>query len=126
MTRVEDELRALEPITHRLPAGSGRAAIEVLLEEGFFEVGASGEVYSRELVLDVVEQRYRHDEDPDDDAWSVDEFSALALTDDAYLVTYRLSLAGRPSRRSTVWRRHARGWHAVYHQGTVCMTEPPA
>lgn len=126
MTRVDEELRALEPITHRLPAGADRAAIEALLEENFFEVGASGKVYPRDVVLDVVAQRYSRGEDPDDDAWSIDDFSTVALIDNVYLVTYRLRFAGRLSRRSTLWRRHQSGWCAVYHQGTPCEPEPAA
>jgi hypothetical protein len=116
------ELLELEPLTHRFPAGADRDAIGAVLENEFFEVGASGKLYCREFVLDVVEQRYSLGLDPADDAWEIDDFSCLALSDDVHLVTYRLCLAGRFSRRSTLWRRHQTGWRAVYHQGTLCET----
>lgn len=107
----------MEPILHRLPAGADRQAIEALLEPGYFEVGASGAVYSRAHVIGVVEQRYRDGLDPDVTAYVVDDFSTAELAEQVYLVAYRLSQSGRLSRRSTVWRRHDVGWRAVYHQG---------
>jgi len=122
--RSDPELLALEPISHRLPRGADRADIEALFDDDFFEIGASGKVYSRDLVVDVVEQRYLSGVDPRDDAWEIDSFATRALTDDLSLVTYRISFAGRLSRRSTLWRRHATGWRAVYHQGTLCEPDP--
>lgn len=110
----------MEPITHRLPAGADRATIEALLEDDFYEVGASGRIHRRNEVIDVVAQRYASGAEPDDDAWQLDDFSTRELTDDLRLVTYRLAFAGRLSRRSTLWRRHESGWRAVYHQGTPC------
>lgn len=117
-------LLALEPISHRLPAGAGREAIDALFEADFFEIGASGKTYDRAHVVNVVEQRYADGTDPDDDAWQIDDFSTTPLADDLALVTYRLRFAGRHTRRSTVWRRHGSRWRAVYHQGTVCDPEP--
>ncbi|MDJ0362448.1 DUF4440 domain-containing protein [Rhodococcus sp. H29-C3] len=119
LPRVRDQLLALEPILHRLPTGSDRAAIDALLEHDYFEVGASGSVYTRTLVIDVVEKRYRDGENPMDAAWSIDNFHASTLAEHLYLVTYRLSQSGRVSQRATVWRRHDSGWKAVYHQGTL-------
>lgn len=55
---VERELRALEPIFHRSPAESSRRHFESMTAEDFFEVGASGRVHSRDLVLDTVARRY--------------------------------------------------------------------
>ena len=117
---LESEPAALEPLLHRLPAGADRQAIGGILDDDFFEVGASGKVYRREFVIDVVEERYSTGVDPDDGAWDIDNLSTRVLSDDLRLVTYRLSLAGRLSRRSTLWRRSLSGWQAIYHQGTIC------
>jgi len=122
--RIDRELLGLEPISHRLPPGADRASIETLFDDGFFEVGASGKAYSREFVVEVVEKRYLNGVDPRDDAWQIDAFATRALTDDLFLVTYRLSFDGRCSRRSTLWRRHGSGWRSVYHQGTLCEPDP--
>ena len=117
---AESELVAMEPLLHRLPAGADRVAISGILDDDFFEVGASGKEYRREFVIDVVEERYSNGVDPDDDAWEIDSLSIRVLADDVRLVTYRLSFAGRLSRRSTLWRRSEAGWRAIYHQGTIC------
>ena len=114
----------MEPLLHRLPAGADREAISGILDDDFFEVGASGKEYRREFVIDVVEERYSNGVDPDDGAWEIDSLSTRILGDDVRLVTYRLSFAGRLSRRSTLWRRSEAGWRAIYHQGTICDSEP--
>lgn len=119
-TAVDRELATLEPIFHRLPPRADRRAVEALLEPDFFEVGASGVVYTRHFVLDVVEQRYRDGQDPNDAAWTITDFRSLALAADVYLVTYRLRFQERLSRRCTLWRRRGSTWKAVYHQGTAC------
>lgn len=39
---------------------------------------------------------------------------------DTYLVTYQLNGQGRRTRRATIWRSSpVKGWHVLYHQGTV-------
>ena len=119
-TAVDRELATLEPIFHRLPPRADRRAVEALLEPDFSEVGASGVVYTRHFVLDVVEQRYRGGQDPNDAAWTITDFRSLALATDVYLVTYRLRFQERLSRRCTLWKRRDSAWRAVYHQGTAC------
>ncbi|WP_212735257.1 DUF4440 domain-containing protein [Herbidospora galbida] len=113
---MEEELRALEPIFHRAPAGADRAFFEVMMAVDFFEVGASGRLYSREFVLSTLAERHSR---PHDDPWTITEFTARRLEGDTWLVTYLLDQAGRVSRRSTVWTRTADGWVARYHQGTL-------
>jgi hypothetical protein len=110
------QLRILEPIFHRSPPGSGRSVFERLTVDDYWEVGASGRVYDREFVLDVLEQRYAA---PQDDPWEVSDFAARPLGADTWLVTYRLDQAGRLTRRATIWRQTTDGWAAVYHQGTL-------
>lgn len=123
MTQAEHftaELFALEPLTHRLPPGADREAIDALLDDEFVEVGASGLVYSRDFVISLVEQRYADGVDPDDTAWEIEDVSLRVLANNLCLVTYQLCFAGRYSRRSTLWRRHGLNWRALYHQGTLC------
>ena len=115
-----EELSALEPITHRLPSGAGRAEIEALLEVDFIEIGASGTVYERSFVVDTVVKRYARKLDPDDSRWVIEDFSTRQVASGLYLVSYRLTFGGRISRRSTLWRKHESGYLAVYHQGTLC------
>lgn len=113
-----EQLRDLEPIFHRLPAGTRREEVAALVSEGFWEVGASGAVYTREHVLEALAERF---ETPHDDDWTLDDFDARELSPELWLVTYSLQQdRDRASRRSTIWRRvTGGGWRAEYHQGTL-------
>lgn len=117
--KLEDvliELEAREPIFHRPEFGTTRSDFEAMTESDFWEVGASGRRYSREQVLDTLEERHAK---PHDDPWETRDFHCRQLADDTYLVTYTLAQEQRVTRRSTVWRRHMDGWKIVYHQGTI-------
>lgn len=83
--------------------------------DDFWEVGASGKRYSREFVLDALEQR-----DPAPEKLAVSDFMCRPIAADTYLVTYLLEQhGGRLSRRSTLWRHAPGGWQILYHQGTL-------
>ena len=110
------ELAAREPIFHWPEHGKTRAEFEAMLADDFWETGASGRRYSRQQVLDVLQQRI---ESPNDDAWQADDFHCQQLAPDNYLLTYTLRQGARVTRRATIWRRSGRGWVIVYHQGTL-------
>jgi hypothetical protein len=114
--RVLDELRAREPIFHRLELGTTRADFEAQTVPDFWEVGASGQTYDREVVWAVLADRYAN---PGDDPWETTSFRCRALGGDTYLLTYLLRQDVRLTRRATIWRRSAEGWQIVYHQGTM-------
>ena len=113
---ARDELVKLEPLFHRPELGSTRQDFERMTSPDFWEVGASGRRYSREYVLDILEERVAS---PPDDAWQIEDFHCAEIANDNYLVTYTLNQGLRVTRRATIWRRAADGWQAVYHQGTV-------
>jgi hypothetical protein len=112
------ELAGLEPIFHHPElTGTTRADFDASTVADFWEVGASGTVYEREYVWEILEQRYR---DPTYvDEWATSDFFCRALGSDTYLLTYLLHEGERVTRRSTVWRRGERTWQVVYHQGTI-------
>jgi hypothetical protein len=117
LDRVTRELQAREPIFHRPEFGSTRADFEAMMAGDFSEVGASGKKYSRDYVLQVLEERMRT---AVEDVFTVTDFACRAIAADTFLATYQLEQArGRRSRRATVWRRGAQGWIALYHQGTL-------
>jgi hypothetical protein len=105
-----------EPLFHRAEFGTTRADFEKMTASDFWEVGSSGRRFSRQFVLDVLEQRY---ENPTEAVWEVGDFHCFAIAADNYLVTYTLIQGERVTRRSTIWRRTSEGWKIVYHQGTV-------
>lgn len=118
---VLKELAAREPIFHRPGLGAERTAFQAMMAPEFWETGASGQQYSREDVLEVLEHRHSV---PHADVWKTSEFRCQRLAAGLYLLTYLL-LQGdsRLTRRATIWRRTENGWSIVYHQGTV-VTAP--
>lgn len=113
---ILDELRQREPIFHRPEFGTTRRDFEAMTEADYWEVGASGRRYSRQYVLDVLEERFKH---PTDDVWETSDFHCMEIATDNYLLTYTLKQGARITRRATIWRRTAQAWKIVYHQGTV-------
>ncbi|MDR0417650.1 MAG: DUF4440 domain-containing protein, partial [Propionibacteriaceae bacterium] len=112
------QLRDLEPIFHRSEPGSSRAVFEAMTTDDYWEVGASGTVYHREEVLDIVAARYASGNIDPAGPMIVEDFTVQELADGIYLATYRLVQSERVTRRSTLWVRDD-GWKAAYHQGTV-------
>ena len=109
---VLEELRRREPIFHRPELGSDFAAMTDL---EFWEVGASGRRYSREFILETLEERLRRGETG---IWEAQDFHCQEIAADNYLVTYTLLHDARVTRRATLWRRSMSGWKILYHQGT--------
>jgi hypothetical protein len=137
LTDILAELSAREPIFHRPEFGTTRADFEKMTVEDFWEVGASGRIYSRSEVLDTLEKRYsrphrdvqegevregnvQERDFQENDVWKTMNFRCRKLAPDVYLLIYTLIQDGtRHTRRSTIWQRTTGGWKIVYHQGTV-------
>jgi len=111
------ELSKREPIFHHPEFGSTRADFEEMTVPDFWEVGASGRIYSKAEVVDILERRYAA---PHEDVWEASDFRCRKLAPNLYLLTYMLVQDNvRRSRRATIWQRTAAGWKIVYHQGTL-------
>jgi len=111
-----EELRQREPVFHRPEFGTTRAEFENVMDDAFWEIGASGRRYSREYVLDVLEARWR---DPPLDRWEAHDFHCSQIAAGNYLLTYTLKQEDRLTRRTSIWRKTDVGWKIVFHQGTV-------
>jgi hypothetical protein len=111
------ELSHREPIFHRPEFGTSRADFERMTAEDYWETGASGRRYSRQSVLDGLEERFYV---PHADVWETSDFLCRRLSEDTYLLTYTLLQdRQRLTRRATIWRQASDGWKIVYHQGTI-------
>ncbi len=120
LQRVTEELAAREPIFHRPEFGTSRADFEAMMDDGFFEVGASGKKYSRQFVLEALALR----DHGAAEHLVVTDFACRQVSNDTWLVTYLLEQANaRMSRRSTLWRLSAQGWKILYHQGTLSVDQ---
>lgn len=113
---VLDELVRREPLFHRTERGTTKADFEALTAEDFWEVGASGQCYSRDFIWSVLEKRYA---EHGDDSWETSEFVCRQLSVDCHLLTYLLRQGERLTRRATIWQKAGVGWQIIYHQGTV-------
>ncbi len=116
---VARELRDREPLFHRPEHGTARADFEAMTDIDYWEVGASGTIYDRQTIFDVLERRYA---DPTYDPMAgleVSDFEVREAGDDVWLATYGLRQGERNTRRVSVWRRTGTDWILVYHQGTV-------
>jgi len=110
-------LAAREPIFHHPELGASRDDFDAQTIADYWEVGASGQVYTRDQIWPVLESRYS---DPSyEDEWEATEFFCRVLGPDTYLLTYVLQQGARVTRRATVWRRADTNWQVVYHQGTI-------
>ncbi|HEY0161985.1 MAG TPA: DUF4440 domain-containing protein [Edaphobacter sp.] len=123
---VLSQLIKLEPIFHRFEHLQGRAPnrsdFASLAAPEFFEIGASGRLYTRDFILDTLEERFRNPS-PAPDLWSTSDFRLLRLGSNTWLLNYlleqELPSSLRTTRRSTIWRKSLDDWQILFHQGTL-------
>ena len=115
---ILDELKKREPIFHH-PDQFGRRKEDILnmMCDNFWEVGASGNVYTRDDVVETLLQRYANPHYQD--IWRTEDFKCAYISDNHYLITYVLFQENRMKRRTTLWRFEDKCWKILYHQGTV-------
>ncbi|MGE5621024.1 MAG: DUF4440 domain-containing protein [archaeon] len=114
---IRDELLRLEGLLHQPGEGSTRKDLEAMTDDLFWEVGASGNCYSRDFVMDVLEKRAKNPNP--EDKWQTSDDWCNEISENNYLLTYTLVQGERITRRSSIWRRYGNFWKIVYHQGTI-------
>jgi len=118
---VLEELRKREPIFHRADFGRKADDFRKAMAADYWEVGASGRRYTRDLILQHLE---RHPPvDAEAAGWECAEFGLRRIAPDTYLLTYTLDQAGRITQRATIWRQVEGGWQILYHQGTIVAVQ---
>jgi hypothetical protein len=117
LLHILDQLTKREPIFHRSEFGTSREDFQGMTAEDFWEVGASGNRYSRSFVLDVLQRRQAV---AHEDVWQTPDFHLRQLGPDTFLLTYTLlQNHERLTRRSTIWQLTPAGWKILFHQGTI-------
>jgi aminoglycoside 6'-N-acetyltransferase len=117
--KIFEELKSREPIFHHPEKfGKTKEDIERQMCDEFWEVGASGKVYTRANVIETLLERYNN---PNyQDIWEAKDFALTKIAPHNYLLTYILIQdKTRVTRRSTLWRKVNGDWKILYHQGTV-------
>ena len=118
---IASELALREPLFHNPEFGTTRKDFDRMMADEFWEVGASGQIYSRSFVLDTLEGRHQR---PVTENFQVTNFACQQIAADLFLATYTLNQSGRISRRASLWRQASEGWRVVYHQGTIVADGP--
>ena len=88
--------------------------LERLLHEDFKEIGSSGRVYDKAMMIDMM-MREERSSGPD---VVIREFRVKQLAPECTLVTYRTVGAHAQVRRSSVWVSEEGRWRLIFHQGT--------
>ena len=114
---VLEELKQREPIFHRASFGVSAEDFDRLMAPDYWEVGASGQRYSRAFIL----QTLAHNAPVDAEVvgWTCSDFGLRRLGPETFLLTYMLDQSGRITRRATIWQRADGHWRILYHQGTI-------
>lgn len=111
------ELEALERALHEPQVRGDRERLAALLDEDFSEIGSSGRCYGRVAALQEIPQ------ERSEVVIESGDYAVWLLSDGLAQVRYRsrYHVDGQTQGwvlRSSLWRRHAQGWRAVFHQGT--------
>jgi len=118
LAEASKAIRDREPIFHRPELGTRREDFDGTMATDFYEIGASGKCYTREFILETLEERHRALQN--EEHLEVSDFVCRQLADDLYLATYTLlQPPSRVTRRGTIWRYEGACWKIVYHQGTM-------
>lgn len=88
-----------------------RGRLVSLLAEDFTEVGASGAVWDKASILDLLGGE-------DSVEIEVLELSGRAISTDLVLVHWISKTYEMRARRTSLWRRTESGWELAHHQGT--------
>lgn len=102
----ELEKQLLDPAARR-----DCATLERLLDEAFFEFGASGKIWNRQAIIEALTM----EPVPAVEAY---DFRAHELAQDVVLVTYKTSRGDQAAIRSSIWRNRDGNWKIFFHQGT--------
>ena len=122
MEEIKEYLMKREPIFHHREYTNNRETVDNKMHSDFWEISASGKLYTRDFVLDYLEERYKNE--PIDEMirenWKVLDFSVKQLSEDLYMVNYILDGQNRLTRRTTMWKGNINeGFKMLFHQGTV-------
>ena len=127
--KVSEYIRNREPIFHNREILNTREDIDNEMHENFWEISASGKLYTRDFVLDYLEQRYK-DDDVDvmiKENWQLIDFNVRHITGDVFMASYVLDGQivdgkNRKTKRTTLWKGNLKdGFKILYHQGTIIL-----
>lgn len=105
------KLRSLEMEMLDPAVRGSRWRLNSLLRDDFVEVGSSGRIYSKWMVIDML-TREEHA------TVQIRDLTVRSLAEDVALVTYRSLGTESQVRRSSIWVLERGRWRMAFHQGT--------
>ena len=118
MKTIEQQIKVLEEKLLHTDARSNPQILNELLAEEFEEIGASGNIISKEEVIDWLVNKEHNI------CWSLENFRTRQIADNIILATYQATKENvnpsksRTSMRSSIWKHDGHSWKIVFHQGT--------
>lgn len=127
INEIKAFIRKREPIFHNRELTNTRADVDNEMHRDFWEISASGKLYTRDFVLDYLTERYKKEATDMMEAedWKVIDFDVKHIADDVYMASYILEGQifegkNRTTRRTTLWKGSLdEGFKILFHQGTV-------
>lgn len=95
---------------------NNRARALELLAPDFCEIGASGRVWDRSSVIELLDSQAA-----DGREIEITGLSGRVLADGLILARWDSAHEGRRARRTSLWRHDTHGWRLVHHQGTMLL-----
>lgn len=86
--------------------------LDILLDDGFLEIGSVGKIFNKQDVLNNLPQE-------NDVTWAMSEFKVLLEKKDMVVVTYKACKNKTQfSLRTSIWKKYGDNWKMFFHQGT--------
>lgn len=91
---------------------SGEQFLEDMFHPDYIELGSSGHVYDRQMIVEMMSQE-------NSAGVVIRDFSTATISEDTALATYRsIGQSGEEARRSSIWVKSGERWLIRFHQGT--------
>ncbi len=108
---LKNTIIKLETELHKNEVRTDAEKLNVLLSDDFFEIGTSGNSYTKNDILNRL---------PNEEAYEVKsyDFELREIADNVIQVFYKTESLGRKSFRNSIWLNDNSSWKMVFHQGT--------
>ena len=104
----------LETDLHKFEIRSNVNRLNELLAEGYFEIGASGNSYTKKDILTRL---------PDEETREIKsyDFEVREITEEVIQIFYKTESTTRMAARNSIWLKVDSSWKMVFHQGTLLI-----
>ncbi len=115
---IRQELFKLEDLLLQPSIRKSTSELSNILSEEFIEFGSSGKIFSKQQIIDALQQ-----ESPI--KMTIHNFEIKELAPSVILSTYQISVDDKSAQpivtslRSSIWKLLDEKWQMIFHQGTL-------